>query len=1177
MEYGGSADIFFVALYPSHQTVLRVFARIGFCLCLGSNLAAGAAQNFGQVAVGGSANVTLTYSFTGLAAATAFSLAWNRDFKAAAPTCSDAGTISCSIVITFSPFRPGLRQDVLSITNRSGQILASTPLLGTAISPLMALYPGIISTLAGSAVGGYQNSQNPSLAEFWNPQAIALDGSAKAVYVADSINGSIRKIILSSGAVSTVAGNGSDGFSGDGGLATSASLNTPTGVAVDGAGNLYIADEGNNLIRRVDALTKIITTVAGGGTTASGTDAYGDGGPATKAILYGPQSVAVDSSGNLFIADAYNQLVRMVNATTGIITVVAGGGTSTGSDGFGNGVAATSVKLNNPAGVALDSAGNLYIADAGNNLIRRVDMTTGIVTDVAGNGNWGYSGDSGSATRATLAAPQAVAVDAAGNVYVADYGNNAIRQISASTQKICTLAGRGSTGYYGDGGNPTLAFLTSPMGIAVDENGNLYIGDSGNNVVRQVSYAASPLSFPSEPVGALSPAQVVSPINVGNQTLTLSAISVASNFQQVSAGFSDCAPGTALPPGSSCDTAVSFAPIQTGAITGNLTLTTNSLNNPAAVETVNLSAIALTGTGPQISLSAAALTFAGQLVGTSSGAQSVRLTNSGGSAFAISSIWVSGAQAGDFQISTTCGSSLAAAANCAVSVIFAPTANGTRSATLFFSDSVVGSPQSVVLSGTGNGGIAALSATSLNLSGSVGLTSAAQSVSLANNGSYPLHLLSVAITGTNASQFQVSTCPSTIAAGASCSFSVTFSPVAAETVSATLNIFDDGDSSPETVTLNGTGISIISSTGLRFIPMTPCRVADTRNPNGPFGGPILSAGVARDFVLPNSSCGIPTTAQAYSLNFTIDPPTPLGFLSVWPTGQQPPQFVSLMNSDGRIKANAAIMPAGAGGAITVYGTQSTHVIIDINGYFVPATNLAALGFYPVTPCRIADTRQGSPLAAKVPQNFSPLGSSCLIPASAQAYSLNLTAIPIAPIGYLTTWPAGQKKPLVSTLNTGSLDVTANAAIVPAGTNGEITVYSSDPADLVVDINGYFAPATVSAALSLFNVTPCRVLDTRLSIGPFNGTIAINVAGSVCNVSMSAQAYVLNATVVPNPGFGFLSLWQDGLSWPVSSTLNASDMAITSNMAIVPTTNGSIDSLAWGQTNLILDISAYFAP
>jgi sugar lactone lactonase YvrE len=811
----------------THRTLFRALSQIGFCIAVVHNLAHAAVQDFGQVAVGGSQSTALTYSFTGISATPNFSLSWHRDFQAGAPSCTVATTTNCSVTITFSPLRPGLRQDALIIRDRSGNLLANTPLFGVGQSPLVALYPGIISTLAGNGTWGYQDSPNAASAMFRNPQGIALDGSGNVAYVADSVNNVIRKIVLSSGAVSTVVGTGASGLGGDGGLARHALLNTPTGIAIDGAGNLYIADQGNNLILRVNSVTQIISTVAGGGTAASGTDQLGDGGPATSAILYGPQSVTVDSAGNLYIADSFHNLVRTVNAS-GTITVVAGGGTSAGTDGLGDGGAATSAKLSNPTGLALDSAGNLYIADTGYNLIRRVDMTTGVITVVAGNGNSGYSGDNGLATSATLSSPQGVFVDAANNIYIADYGNNAIRQISAASQNIFTLAGRGSTGYYGDGRNPTVAFLTNPTSLAVDENGNLYIADYGNNVIRAVSYAALPMTFTGETVGAESPSQVVTPINIGNETLTLSSISLSANFLQVASGETDCAANTALTAGANCSVAVSFVPIQTGAIAGSLGFATNSLNSAANVQTISLSANGLAGAGPAVSLSVPSLTFNGQLIGVQSLPQTLTLTNSGGSALSISSIWLEGSQASDFQISTTCGASLAAAADCTISVTFTASATGTRTASLMFSDLVVGSPQSVTLTGTGNGGVLALSGGGLALNGGVlglgsmalafnamaGKTSAPQTISLSNTGSYPLHILSAWTTGSDASEFNVSTtCGSSLAAGATCNLAVTFSPAAEGTRTAVLNLADDAAGSPQTVSLTGTAIA---AGGLRF-------------------------------------------------------------------------------------------------------------------------------------------------------------------------------------------------------------------------------------------------------------------------------------------------------------------------------------------------------------------------
>ena len=195
---------------------------------------------------------------------------------------------------------------------------------------------------------------------------------------------------------------------------------------------------------------------------------------------------------------------------------------------------------------------------------------------------------------------------------------------------------------------------------------------------------------------------------------------------------------------------------------------------------------------------------------------------------------------------------------------------------------------------------------------------------------------------------------------------------------------------------------------------------------------------------------------------------------------------------------------------------------------------------------------------------------------AQAYSLNVTAVPHGALGWLTSWPSGQAQPLVSTLNSSTGTVTANAAIVPAGSGGDVSIFVSDSSDVVVDVNGYFAPPA-TGGLSLYTVTPCRVLDTRYSSGAFNGTLAVPVHGSSCAPPATAQAYVLNATVVP-PGFlNYLTLWADGGTQPFVSTLNANDGAITSNMAIVPTTNGSIDAFSSDLTQLILDLSSYFAP
>ncbi len=347
------------------------------------------------------------------------------------------------------------------------------------------------------------------------------------------------------------------------------------------------------------------------------------------------------------------------------------------------------------------------------------------------------------------------------------------------------------------------------------------------------------------------------------------------------------------------------------------------------------------------------------------------------------------------------------------------------------------------------------------------------------------------------------------------------------------------------------------------------------------------AGVPQTFSIQQlGGCDIPANAAAYALNVTVAPEGYLGYLTIWPTGQDQP-VVSTMNSpDGRTKANAAIVAGGYQGMVSVYASNTTNLILDINGYFQSAGS-GTLEYYKLTPCRVADTRNpngplGGPfLLGGQARNFPvPQASACDIPNSALAYSLNFTAIPYngERLGYLTAWPQGETQPVVSTLNNPTATVVANAAVIPAGTGGGISVYVDDNTNLAIDINGYFA-APGSGGAQFYPSAPCRVLDTR-NVGsgqPFSGEMTVNVVTSPCAPPAASKAFVFNATVVPSPGFTYLTLWPDGQGQPVVSTLNANDGYITSNMAIVPNQDGKIDAYAQGLTQLILDISGYFAP
>jgi trimeric autotransporter adhesin len=340
----------------------------------------------------------------------------------------------------------------------------------------------IITTVAGDGSSGFSGDGGlATSARLYYPQGVGIDVSGN-IYIADTRNNRIRMVTKSTGIITTVAGDGSYDFSGDGGLATSARLDYPYGIAIDASGNIYIADTYNNRIRMVTKSTGIITTVAGNGTAGFS----GDGGLATSARLNYLNVVFVDASGNIYIADTNNHRIRMVTKSTGIITTVAGDGSS-GYSSVGDGGLATSTRLHNPRGVAIDASGNIYIADTYNNRIRMVTESAGIITTVAGNRTVGFSGDGGLATSARLDYPYGNAIDASGNIYIADTDNNRIRMVTKSTGIITTVAGNGTVGFSGDGGLATSARLYYPRAVAIDASGNIYIADTWNDRIRMVT------------------------------------------------------------------------------------------------------------------------------------------------------------------------------------------------------------------------------------------------------------------------------------------------------------------------------------------------------------------------------------------------------------------------------------------------------------------------------------------------------------------------------------------------------------------------------------------------------------------------------------------------------------------------------------------------------------------
>jgi sugar lactone lactonase YvrE len=335
-----------------------------------------------------------------------------------------------------------------------------------------------ITTVAGTGHRGSSGDGGPALeADLVRPVAIAVDTGGN-LYISDTGGHKVRKVDTL-GIITTVAGNGHCCFTGDGQHAMNAEFSPPYGISVGPAGDVYIVDRDNHRIRRVDRSNAVITTVAGIGSRGY----RGDGGQASNASLSDPMSVAVSKDGSVFIADYGNHRIRKVDGETGIITTVVGSSTA----GFeGDGAKATRAKLHFPAGAALDSEGNLYISDTGNQRVRMVKHDTGVITTIAGTGDYGFSGDGGSATEADLAHPTSLGFDQEGSLYIADTDNHRVRKVNKGTGTITTVVGNGNSRLTGDGGPALLSSLRYPSGVIIDQD-TLYIADSGHHLIRMVS------------------------------------------------------------------------------------------------------------------------------------------------------------------------------------------------------------------------------------------------------------------------------------------------------------------------------------------------------------------------------------------------------------------------------------------------------------------------------------------------------------------------------------------------------------------------------------------------------------------------------------------------------------------------------------------------------------------
>jgi trimeric autotransporter adhesin len=740
--------------------------------------------------------------------------------------------------------------------------------------------------------------------EFYYPFAVALD-AANDVYVADSHNSMVREFVKSSGLVNFFAGTGTAGFSGDGGVATSAKLDTDYGVAVSSTGTVYVADSGNCLVRDVTGgnINLFAGLVVGGTTPECGYD--GDGDAATSAKLNEPYGVAVDTKGNVYVADYSNDVVRKI--TGGIMSTIAGIGQVNGYSGDGG--PATDALLYEPSAVAVDKSGNVFIADTYNCRVREINASTGIITTVAGNGECNFTGD-GPANSVGVGYPQGIVVDANDNLFIGDY-NQRIRWVSPSGY-ITTIAGDGTAGYFGDGGPATSAELYEPAGVALDSAGDILVADYYNNRVRSISvfpalntnvsslafaltgvgstsapqevtvsaygpvtisnisvsanyseadncpasltngstctmYAyfvptasgtlggnitindngffnqvstislsgpasaisltGSPLAFGNEVVKVKSAAKTVTVTNTGAGTITMGAITLTNTTEYAISANTCPASGKTLAAKGTCTISVTFDPQGTSAYRGSIVINDS---DPSSPQLVGLSGTGTSGVG----LAPTAITFPNTAVGTTSGAVKITLTNSTSASITLGNpaITVTGAFVNAGTSTCTADLVIAASGTCVINVQFHPTVVGFTSGTISVADSDPTTPQSVALQGYGTG--IKFTPNAINFGTVTDGSQVSSTATITNVGTTPIFFTGAELSGANSADFTVNyldeppcgnNSSSPLLPGKTCQITLYFDPSKVGGESATYKVFDNSVGSPQTLALTGTG------------------------------------------------------------------------------------------------------------------------------------------------------------------------------------------------------------------------------------------------------------------------------------------------------------------------------------------------------------------------------------
>ena len=1032
---------------------------------------------------------------------------------------------TCTVNVTFAPKYPGLTIGAVQLIDQSGNLIQTAYVYGIGTGPEAATFPGTATSVA--MTGSYVSTF-----------AMAFDGYGN-FYFADQTGNQVFKVPTGGGAATVVAGTGTAGGTGDGGPATEAELNQPSDVALDGAGNIYIADYGNDRVRMVSPVGGTITTVAG-----NGAEGYaGNGGAATSAELDVPAGLALDGAGNLYIADLFNNVIRKVAAATGIITTVAGNGTQ----GFsGDGGLATQAELNQPDGVAVDGAGNVYIADAHNSRVRMVSATSGNISTVAGNGSSMDSGDGGPATQAGVNGPYAVAIDAAGNLSILE-PSGVVRQVLAASGIIET--------------DPVNVGV--PRAMREDNAGNLYVADTffgGLYVVKPTTSFNYPTATAVSTTDTIDGPMAAALVNIGNEPLTAVAPGLTAPVDFVQAPGpgtpADCTTSFSLEAGAACTLAIEFEPTVTGALSESFIITDNSLNTDSNTQSIGLAGAslpaqaALTVTGVPSTAQPYGTTFT---VGSAGGSGLGAVTFSAAGACSVSGI----------TVTITSGSG-----TCSVTATKA--SDGTYAAAVSAPAMVAAAAASITLS-------ANLSSLSFGTQ-PVGTTSAAQTVIVSNPGTVAIFLTSVAASRDFAA---TSNCGS-IPAGGNCSIGVTFTPSSSGARTGTLTVVSPDTATALTVTLTGTGGSVSVTTtpanlvfGSQTLGTTSPGAALEIENTGTTALLLSNVNTTGDFSTAGNCAVIPAgTNCALTVNFT---PTATGAR----TGA-----VTLTGNTGGSTSTQTIILSGSGTqAGTTLSTSSELFPSTLVGSTSPAltatlTNSSSAALTGISVSTLGDfadtTTCESTLAA---------GASCTISttykptiAAPETGTLNITdnlgqqSIVLSGTGLA---PGASLSPSQLLFGGQLVGATSLAqTVVFTNTGSEAVTFSS------ITLSSDFTDTTnCTGSISAGSSCSINVFFTPSAAGAITGTLTLTDTVGTQTISLSGVG--VGAVLSISPSFVLFGSQQQGsvsqaqtlvVTNNSSSSVTLGQVAVTNNF--VESDNCSSTALAAGGT---CSISAGFAP